>query len=99
MGPANHSAPLAGVTERGAASSREPPSSYRRDDDDASFRFLALPERHLRLPRAGARTGRGAFPRRAGAAGYRGAEPARTQLSLIHISEPTRLGMISYAVF
>src|SRR5450756_3034820 len=26
-------------------------------------------------------------------------EPARLRLSLIHISEPTRLGMISYAVF
>src|SRR5450756_2211851 len=27
------------------------------------------------------------------------AQRARTHLSLIHISEPTRLGMISYAVF
>src|SRR5450756_585638 len=29
----------------------------------------------------------------------RGDRPVRISLSLIHISEPTRLGMISYAVF
>src|SRR5450759_1570954 len=39
----------------------------------------------------------GALPQ--GAPGAGGGRPAELPLSLIHISEPTRLGMISYAVF
>src|SRR5450756_2461634 len=61
-----------------------------------------------RLPRtqeqrsAQARLNRGGWIR-CGRAPETGLDPAavgnRTYLSLIHISEPTRLGMISYAVF
>src|SRR5450759_191771 len=63
----------------------------------------------LRLYGSQGRTGPGAHPTRAGVACFgrdgaagRSTEGRRfgdTELSLIHISEPTRLGMISYAVF
>src|SRR5450759_719348 len=44
------------------------------------------------------RAGQPAFPRRPSRRGDDGDQPVVYPLSLIHISEPTRLGMISYAV-
>ena len=46
---------------------------------DADLRLLALPERHVRVPRARARARRRAVSGRAGAARHRGAEPPRAR--------------------
>ena len=68
------------VADRGRARARSA-RSFRRCSRScalrhADLRVLAVPERHVRVPRARARAGRRAVRGRAGAARHRGAEPA-----------------------
>src|SRR5450756_1379502 len=65
----------------------------RKESDDKSRRIT---RKHLEMAQAGRLVRNSTRP-----FGYRDdwRTPEPTELSLIHISEPTRLGMISYAVF